>query len=130
AAAGRRSRYRADRAGPGRLRRGHAHAGVAKRRGPAPAPARIASFHPALAARCDRRCRPLALRMPAPLINPPLPASAKQRRYWVTPHGSSMALAVVDAAQAHDGLVVVVARDNLRARLLEDELAVFAGSLP
>jgi transcription-repair coupling factor (superfamily II helicase) len=41
-----------------------------------------------------------------------------------------MALAVAEAAQAHDGLVVVVARDNLRAHLLEDELAVFAGSLP
>ncbi|NII09082.1 transcription-repair coupling factor [Oleiagrimonas sp. C23AA] len=68
--------------------------------------------------------------MPASLIAPTLPSSPKQRAFWVTPHGSAKALAVIEAARAHNGLVVAVTRDNLRAHQLEDELAVFAGDLP
>ncbi|KGI77861.1 transcription-repair coupling factor [Oleiagrimonas soli] len=68
--------------------------------------------------------------MTTSLIQPPLPTSPKQRRFWTTPDGASMALAVVDAARAHDGLVVVAVRDNLRAHQLEQELEVFAGDLP
>jgi transcription-repair coupling factor (superfamily II helicase) len=60
---------------------------------------------------------------------PPLPANAKQRRYWATPAGSAWALNVAEAARAYDGLVVVVTRDTQRAHALEDELKVFAGEL-
>ncbi len=74
----------------------------------------------------DARVKP----MPTSLIRPPLPTNPKQRRYWIAPHGSSMALAVAEAARAHDGLLVVVTRDNLRAHQLEDELAVFASDMP
>src|SRR5690625_1309924 len=65
-----------------------------------------------------------------PLLDTPLPTSPKQRRFWITPDGSASALAIAEAARRHDGLLVVAARDNLRARQWEDELAVFAGDLP
>ncbi|HET6587234.1 MAG TPA: transcription-repair coupling factor, partial [Oleiagrimonas sp.] len=65
-----------------------------------------------------------------PLLQPTLPTSPKQRRFWITPDGSATSLAIACAAQQHDGLLVVAARDNLRARQWEDELAVFAGDLP
>ncbi|QWT21026.1 transcription-repair coupling factor [Bacillus sp. NP157] len=68
--------------------------------------------------------------MPVVLPSPPLPANAKTRRYWATPHGSAWALEVAEAARAHDGLLVVVARDTRSADNLESELAVFAGELP
>ncbi|HEX7340857.1 MAG TPA: transcription-repair coupling factor [Rhodanobacteraceae bacterium] len=64
------------------------------------------------------------------LLQSPLPTSPKQRSYWITPDGSAGALAIACAAYAHDGLLVVTARDNLRARQWEDELAVFASDLP
>ncbi|HVI55683.1 MAG TPA: transcription-repair coupling factor [Luteibacter sp.] len=68
--------------------------------------------------------------MPVALPRPPLPANAKTRRYWAVPHGSAWALEVAEAARAHDGLLVVVARDTRSADSLEGELAVFAGDLP
>lgn len=68
--------------------------------------------------------------MPVALPRPPLPPNAKTRRYWAVPHGSSWALEVAEAARAHDGLLVVVARDTRSADNLEGELAVFAGELP
>ncbi|APG05018.1 transcription-repair coupling factor [Luteibacter rhizovicinus DSM 16549] len=68
--------------------------------------------------------------MPVALPRPPLPANAKTRRYWAVPHGSSWALEVAEAARAHEGLLVVVARDTRSADNLEGELAVFAGELP
>ena len=68
--------------------------------------------------------------MPVALPRPPLPANAKTRRYWAVPHGSAWALEVAEAARAHDGLLVVVARDTRSADNLEGELAVFAGELP
>jgi transcription-repair coupling factor (superfamily II helicase) len=67
--------------------------------------------------------------MPASLTSPPLPANAKQRRYWIAPDGSSWALSVAQAARDYAGLVVVVTRDTQRASALEEELAVFAGDL-
>ena len=66
--------------------------------------------------------------MASSLIQPPLPASAKQRRYWTAPHGSAFALALAQAARAHDGLVVALARDTHAAHALEAEIAVFAGN--
>jgi transcription-repair coupling factor (superfamily II helicase) len=62
------------------------------------------------------------------LIAPPLPTSNRQRRYWTTPHGAALALALAEAGRAHDGVVVAVARDTHAAHALEAELAVFAGS--
>ncbi len=68
--------------------------------------------------------------MSEPIPHPPLPATPKQRRYWTPPHGSGRALLLAEAARAHHGLVVAVARDTQRATALEDELRVFAGELP
>ena len=60
-----------------------------------------------------------------PLIQAPLPLSAKQRRQWQPPHGSALGLALADAAQAHRGPLVVVCRDTHETNALEAELAVF-----
>ncbi|UJJ60264.1 transcription-repair coupling factor [Rhodanobacter denitrificans] len=68
--------------------------------------------------------------MPSPIKHPPLPTSPKQRRYWTPPHGSARALLLAEAARAHGGLLVVVARDTQRAQALEAELKIFAGGLP
>lgn len=68
--------------------------------------------------------------MPTPISHPPLPTTPKQRRFWTPPHGSARALLVAETAKSHDGLVVVVTRDTQRAHALEDELRIFAGSLP
>ncbi|MEO8671952.1 MAG: transcription-repair coupling factor [Tahibacter sp.] len=62
------------------------------------------------------------------LLSPPLPTSPKLRRYWASPQGSALALALADAARAHPGVVVAVARDTQAAHVLEAELAVFAGN--
>jgi transcription-repair coupling factor (superfamily II helicase) len=61
------------------------------------------------------------------LIKPPLPTSAKQRRYWSAPHGAALALALAETGRAYDGIVVAVAHDTHAAHALEAELAVFAG---
>ena len=61
---------------------------------------------------------------------PPLPRSANQRKTWAPPAGSSLALLLCEAARAHAGVVVAIARDTHTARNLEDELRVFAGELP
>jgi transcription-repair coupling factor (superfamily II helicase) len=68
--------------------------------------------------------------MSNPISHPPLPTTPKQRRFWTTPHGSARALLVAEAAQSHPGLLVVVTRDTQRAHALEDELRLFAGTLP
>ncbi|RDI97964.1 transcription-repair coupling factor [Dyella solisilvae] len=62
--------------------------------------------------------------------HPTLPTSPKQRRFWTSPHGSSRALLVAEAARSHQGLLVAVTRDTQRSHALEDELRVYAGSLP
>ena len=62
-----------------------------------------------------------------PLIQAPLPLSAKQHRQWQPPHGSALGLALADAAQAHRGPLVVVCRDTHETNALEAELAVFGG---
>ncbi|WP_114238193.1 transcription-repair coupling factor [Dyella sp. C9] len=62
--------------------------------------------------------------------HPSLPTSPKQRRFWTSPHGSSRALLVAEAARSHHGLLVAITRDTQRAHALEDELRVFAGGLP
>ncbi|WP_430390732.1 transcription-repair coupling factor [Dyella sp. 20L07] len=62
--------------------------------------------------------------------HPSLPTTPKQRRFWTSPHGSSRALLVAEAARSHQGLLVAVTRDTQRASALEDELRVYAGNLP
>ncbi|SFN04836.1 transcription-repair coupling factor [Dokdonella immobilis] len=63
---------------------------------------------------------------PPTLFKTTLPATAKQRRQWITPQGSSLALALAEAAGRHPGLVIVVTRDTHGAHSLEGEIAVFA----
>jgi len=65
--------------------------------------------------------------MTATLLRPPLPKSAKVRRYWENPPGSSFALLLAETARSHAGLVVVVTRDTQSAHTLETELASFVG---
>ncbi|WP_158885441.1 transcription-repair coupling factor [Rhodanobacter sp. L36] len=62
--------------------------------------------------------------------HPPLPKTAKQRRYWTPPHGSSRALLIAESTRTHEGLLVAVTRDTQRAQALEAELKIFAGGLP
>ncbi len=61
------------------------------------------------------------------IIEPKLPTSIKQRRFWNAPHGSALALALADTGRAHGGLVVAVARDTHAAHALEADLGTFAG---
>lgn len=68
--------------------------------------------------------------MSSQIKHPPLPTTPKQRRYWTTPDGSARALLIAEAARAHDGLIVVVARDTQRALALESVLQIFAAGLP
>ncbi len=63
-----------------------------------------------------------------PLIHAALPATPKQRRQWITPHGSALALALAEAGQRHAGIVVVVTSDTHGAHALETEIGVFAGA--
>ncbi|MFO1505971.1 MAG: transcription-repair coupling factor [Lysobacterales bacterium] len=65
--------------------------------------------------------------MPLPTITLPLPAPPHSRQRWLAPHGSSLALALLDAARRHDGLVVAVCHDTLGTQNLATELAAFAG---
>jgi len=59
------------------------------------------------------------------LITPPLPQDAKRRSFWTAPHGSSLALAIAEAARAHAGIVVAVARDTQAAHAIESDLRAF-----
>ena len=68
---------------------------------------------------------------PTPLLSPPLPARGQQRAFWRAPaSASALALALVETARRHDGLVLAVARDTQAAHTLEEDLRVFAGELP
>jgi len=50
---------------------------------------------------------------------------------WAGLHGSSVALALHAAAQAHDGIVLLVTRSSHQAQLLEQDIHLFSdGSLP
>ncbi|MFA5684095.1 MAG: transcription-repair coupling factor [Lysobacteraceae bacterium] len=65
------------------------------------------------------------------LIAPPLPRTGQQRALWQAPHSSSaLSLAIAQAAQRHDGLLVAVTRDTHGAQALEAELGLFAPDLP
>jgi transcription-repair coupling factor (superfamily II helicase) len=50
---------------------------------------------------------------------------------WTGLHGSSTALALLSAAEAHDGIVLVVTRSSHQSHLLETDIQLFGdGSLP
>jgi len=65
--------------------------------------------------------------MTAPLFAPPLPATPRQRRSWIAPHGAALALVLAEAARSHDGIIVAVAADTHAAHALEDALRTFGG---
>ena len=69
---------------------------------------------------------------PRPLLPiPPLPRAGQQRAYWRAPSSASaLALGLVEAARAHDGLLLAVARDTHTAQSLENDLRVLADDLP
>ena len=60
------------------------------------------------------------------VFDPVLPGGSQLRTYWRTPDGSALALALVQAARKHAGLLVVVTADTHAAHALETELRVFA----
>jgi len=68
---------------------------------------------------------------PAPLLaTPPLPIDARQWRRWVLPPGAGLALALCEAARASDAPLVAITADSAAALTLEQDLAVFANTLP
>jgi transcription-repair coupling factor (superfamily II helicase) len=62
----------------------------------------------------------------------PLSASFDQGSSdWTGLHGSSCALALLSAAQAHDGIVLVVTRSSHQSHVLEQDIRLFSdGTLP
>ena len=65
------------------------------------------------------------------------PASPLEARFntespnWVGLHGSSTALALLSAARAHDGIVLLLTRSSHQAQLLEQDIQLFSdGDLP
>ncbi|HEY2345914.1 MAG TPA: transcription-repair coupling factor [Xanthomonadaceae bacterium] len=71
-----------------------------------------------------------------PIPVPPLPKAGQQRAYWRAPASpSALAFALTRCADAHDGLVLAVARDTQAAHTLESDLRLLAarggdGALP
>ncbi len=61
---------------------------------------------------------------------PPLPRSGHQRAWWRAPaSASALALMLAEAARAHRGPLLAVARDTQGAHQLESDLRAFAGPL-
>ncbi|MCL1634087.1 transcription-repair coupling factor [Luteimonas sp. SX5] len=59
---------------------------------------------------------------------PPLPKTGQQRAWWRAPaSASALAWAVSRAAQAHDGPLLAIARDNHNAHQLESDLRTLLG---
>jgi len=54
-----------------------------------------------------------------------LPQAASSRQYWGNLPGSSLGLAISMAAQANNGITVVITPDTATAMRLEQELPVF-----
>ena len=64
----------------------------------------------------------------ASIFDPVLPSGTQLRAHWRAPDGSALALALVQAAHKHKGLLVAVTADTHAAHALEGELRVFADS--
>src|SRR5690606_37405784 len=83
-----------------------------------PASALAAATLPALPCFCEHGPMPTP-NFPAP----PLPKSGQQRAWWRQPASrSALAWAAARAAEAHDGPLLLVARDNHAAHQLESDL--------
>ncbi|MCA1714439.1 MAG: transcription-repair coupling factor, partial [Gammaproteobacteria bacterium] len=68
---------------------------------------------------------------PSLFPSPPLPKPGQQRALWRTPTSTSaLAWAIAGAAAAHDGPLLVVARDNHGAQQLESDLRTLIGHDP
>src|SRR5688572_26062138 len=63
-----------------------------------------------------------------PLPAPPLPRAGQSRAWWQAPASpSALAWAIAQAAAAHDGPVLAVAKDNHAAHQLEADLRTLLG---
>ncbi len=61
-------------------------------------------------------------------VSPPLPTAGHARAWWRAPASrSALAWAVLQAARAHDGPLLLVARDNHGAQQLEHDLRTLGG---
>ena len=68
---------------------------------------------------------------PPRLPSPPLPRAGQQRAWWRAPASpSALAHHLVEAATAHDGPLLVVARDNHAAQQLESDLQSLLAGAP
>jgi transcription-repair coupling factor (superfamily II helicase) len=63
----------------------------------------------------------------ANIFHPQLPTQAGQTLVWSELYGSSFGLAIVSAAQEHQGPVIVVTEDNRHAQSLEEEIRFYMG---
>ena len=63
------------------------------------------------------------------LLNPPLP-TGNTVTTWSNLHGSAFGLAIAEAAQNHDGLILVVLDDPRQLHLLETEIRFFLDQPP
>ena len=63
--------------------------------------------------------------LPASPLSPPLLEQAGQKQYWGRLYGSSPALAIAAAAQASNGLLLVIAPDTATATRLEQSLRFY-----
>lgn len=61
------------------------------------------------------------------ILNLTIPSSANDRKHWCNLKGSASALAICQAANAHDGLTLVIAANTSEAYRLEEEIAFFTG---
>src|SRR5690606_26043405 len=61
------------------------------------------------------------------ILTPPLPRKPGERLHWHDLPGASRALALVNAARQHGGLVLVVVDSSQAAQQLKTELEFFAG---
>ncbi|MBW3551051.1 MAG: transcription-repair coupling factor [Proteobacteria bacterium] len=68
--------------------------------------------------------------MPSPTSpNPPLPRPGQQRAWWRAPaSASALAFHIAQAATAHDGPLLAIARDNHSAHQLETDLRTLLGA--
>ena len=63
----------------------------------------------------------------ADIFHPQVPDKPGQTLVWSELYGSSFGLAIVSAASAHKGPVIIVTEDNRHAQLLEEEIRFYLG---
>ena len=62
---------------------------------------------------------------PMSILNLPAANSAGDKRFWFNTCGTGMALAIAEACQAHQGLIIVITDSARSASQLESELGFF-----